>query len=287
MKPMDYYFRDHNIGLILGEAIDAMNKLPENSVDLIFADPPYNLSNDGFSCHAGKRVSVNKGKWDKSNGVDKDFEFHYNWILACRRILKPNGTLWLSGTYHSIYACGFALQKQGWHILNEISWYKPNAAPNLACRMFAASHETLIWARKEKKAKHKFNYKEMKNFDWGNDFLKKPNRQMRSVWAINTPPPREKTHGKHPTQKPTELLKRIILSASQEGDLVLDPFCGSATTGVVALKYNRAFIGIENQREYIDTFAIPRLKDILQTNIVLAVNEKVDYNYDSFYGFAP
>ncbi len=154
---MEAYFKETGIRLFRGDVIDVLNSLPDKSVDLIFADPPYNLSNDGFTCHAGKRVSVNKGKWDKSKGIEEDFEFHYNWIEACKRVLKSNGSLWISGTYHSIYACGFALQKQGWHTINDICWFKPNAAPNLSCRMFTASHETLIWARKDKKSKHTFN----------------------------------------------------------------------------------------------------------------------------------
>ena len=129
-----------NFTLYLGDVIETVNKLPANSVDLIFADPPYNLSNDGFTVHAGKRVKVNKGEWDRSNGVKQDFEFHNNWIEACRRVLKDEGTIWISGTYHSIYACGFALQNQGWHILNDIVWYKSNASQKLACRMFTASH---------------------------------------------------------------------------------------------------------------------------------------------------
>lgn len=275
---MDVYFRDNNIALFLGEVVEKLNLLPKESVDLIFADPPYNLSNDGFSCHAGKRVSVNKGNWDKSNGLEQDYKFHFDWIEACQRVLKPNGTIWISGTYHSIYACGFALQKQGWHILNEISWYKPNAAPNLACRMFAASHETLIWAKKDKKAKHTFNYKEMKNSDWGKDFLKKEAKQMRSVWAISTPAPREKKYGKHPTQKPEELLKRIVLATSNEKDLILDPFCGSATTGVTALNYNRAFIGIDNNKEYLDKYAIKRLQEILKQSNETITKEKAPIN---------
>ena len=207
---MKAYFSEKGIRLYLGDAVETLKKLPEDSVDLIFADPPYNLSNGGFTCHAGKRVSVNKGNWDKSKGIDKDFEFHYSWINACKRVLKPQGTLWISGTYHSIYACGFALHKQGWHFLNDICWFKPNASPNLSCRMFTASHETLIWAKKEKKAKHIFNYQIMKKANWNGDIIKKPNKQMRSVWAINTPKNGEKKYGKHPTQKPQELLKRII-----------------------------------------------------------------------------
>jgi site-specific DNA-methyltransferase (adenine-specific) len=258
---MNAYFSDIGIRLYLGDVIEVLKKLPEESIDLIFADPPYNLSNDGFTCHAGRRVSVNKGKWDKSRGVEEDFQFHYNWIEACKRVLKPNGTLWISGTYHSIYACGFALQKQGWHLINDICWFKPNASPNLSCRMFTASHETLLWAKKNKKAKHVFNYDLMKNGNWNGDFIKKPNKQMRSVWAINTPKNGEKKYGKHPTQKPETLLERIILASSNEGDIVLDPFCGSGTTGVVAIRYKRKFVGIDSERKYLDELAIPRLQD--------------------------
>ena len=276
MRP---FFSDRNIRLYCEDVFTALQNIPAESIDLIFADPPYNLSNGGFSCHAGKRVSVNKGKWDKSQGVEKDYQFHFDWIEACKRILKPTGSLWISGTYHSIYACGFSLQKQGWHILNEISWYKPNAAPNLACRMFAASHETLIWAKKDKPAKHTFHYKEIKNLDWGKDFLKKPEKQMRSVWAINTPTPSEKKYGKHPTQKPEELLRRIVLATSNERDIILDPFCGSATTGVVALKNNRAFIGIDNENEYLEKYAIPRLSDVVgKPELALVSDEKIIYN---------
>jgi site-specific DNA-methyltransferase (adenine-specific) len=275
---MQHYFRSKNVRLFFDDCLKAMEKIPAESVDLVFADPPYNLSNGGFSCYAGKRVSVNKGSWDKSKGVEKDFQFHFDWIEACKRVLKPTGTLWLSGTYHSIYACGFALQKQNWHILNEIAWYKPNAAPNLACRMFAASHEILIWAKKDKKAKHTFHYKAMKAFDDNKDFIKKKDRQMRSVWAINTPSVSEKKHGKHPTQKPEALLERIILATSNPKDLVLDPFCGSATTGVIALKHNRIFLGIDNEKQYLDSFAIPRLQDVLNEKASLLVDEQSTYN---------
>ena len=232
-----------------------------SSVDLIFADPPYNLSNDGYSVSHGRRVSVNKGKWDKSKGVQADLAFHNLWIKACNRVLKPDGTIWISGTYHSIYQCGYILQKQGWHILNDICWYKPNAAPNLACRMFAAAHESLIWARKDKKAKHYFDYEEMKHSDFGSDSLKNPGKQMRSVWSINTPPKAEKLHGKHPTQKPLALLERIIRAASREGGLVLDPFTGSSTTGVAAVRLGRSFIGFDTEEKYLK-LSKKRLEDI-------------------------
>lgn len=245
-----------------GDCLKILPTLPDASVDLIFADPPYLLSNDGFTCHSGKQVSVNKGGWDKSQGIEKDFEFHSRWINECSRVLKTNGSLWVSGTYHSIFACGFALQKQGWHIINDISWFKPNASPNLSCRMFTASHENLIWARKSKKGKHTFNYRVACDFDWGGDQLKKDGKQMRSVWSIPTSKPSEKKYGKHPTQKSLKLLERIILTSSNERDVVLDPFCGSATTGVAALTHKRTFIGIDIEKSYLDNIALPRLKEI-------------------------
>ncbi len=247
--------------LLLGDCLDVLKTLPAESFDLVFADPPYGLSNGGISCHAGKRVSVNKGAWDKSRGVKQDFAFHSAWMQACKRVLKPNGSLWVSGTYHSIYASGFALQSDGWHILNEIIWYKPNAAPHLACRMFAASHETLIWARKSKAAKHYFDYALARNHDWGKDFLKAPQRQMRSLWAINSPPASEKKHGKHPTQKPLALLERIVMTCTRPHERILDPFCGSATTGVAAVRHGRSFCGVDSERTYLTRHAVPRLKD--------------------------
>jgi len=209
-------------------------------------------------------VSVNKGDWDKSEGPEADYEFHRNWINACHRKLKPGGTIWISGTYHSIYQCGFALQMGGWHILNEVSWFKPNASPNLSCRMFTASHETLIWARTAKKDKHVFNYQTMKQGDWHEgDVIKKDGKQMRSVWSIPLTKKSEKRYGKHPTQKPEALLERIILAASNEGDTVLDPFCGSGTTGVVALRHGRNFIGIDMDKNFLEGIARPRLEDEL------------------------
>ncbi len=260
---MNYAFEKDNFKLIQGNSLEILKELPNNTFDMIFADPPYMLSNDGFSVQAGKRVCVNKGTWDRSNGFDKDFEFQNTWISECRRLLKPNGTIWISGTYHSIYQCGFALQRNGYHILNDVTWFKPNAAPNLSCRFFTASHETLIWARKDKKGKHTFNYEQMKNGAWDDDFLKKPNLQMRSVWAISTPKPTEKTFGKHPTQKPFELLRRIVLASTKKGDLILDPFAGSSTTGLAATYYGRKFVGIEIEQKYID-LSIKRFNELQQ-----------------------
>lgn len=255
------YFLKGNFVLYKNDCLKVLEQIPENSVDMVFADPPYLLSNGGFSVHAGKRVSVNKGEWDKSNGLKKDFEFHLKWIQAIKRILKPSGTLWISGTYHSIYQCGFALQVAGFHVLNDIAWFKPNASPNLSCRFFTASHETLVWARKDKKAKHIFNYSLMKNGTWPEDALKKPGLQMRSVWSMGTPKPSEKIHGKHPTQKPIDLLKRIVLASTNKGDVVLDPFTGSSTTGLAAILNDRKFIGIDLEKKYLD-LSIKRCRDL-------------------------
>lgn len=254
------FFESENILLHQGNCLDILSKLQEKSVDMIFADPPYFLSNGGISCKAGKMVPVNKADWDKSKGLDNDFEFTHKWIEACRRILKDNGTIWISGTMHNIYQVGYALQKLDFKLLNEISWLKPNAPPNLACRYFAHAHETLIWARKHDKKPHIFNYEEMKKWD---DKLSPENKQMKSVWNIPLTPPSEKKHGKHPTQKPIELLRRIITASTNEGSIILDPFNGSGTTGVVANMLNRKYIGIDLDKNHLNT----TIKRIESTNI--------------------
>ena len=235
------------------DCLKVLSLLPDNCIDMIFADPPYLLSNDGLTCQNGRMVSVNKGKWDKSNGFADDLAFHEIWIKECKRVLKPEGTIWISGTYHSIYHCGFLLQKLGYHLLNDITWFKPNASPNLSCRFFTASHETLLWARKDKKAKHYFNYEEMKNGRFPEDNIKKPDSQMRSVWSIPTPSPGEKEFGKHPTQKPLALLKRIVIASTKPGDIIFDAFNGGGTTGIAAkIVGDRKYIGCEINKEYID-----------------------------------
>jgi site-specific DNA-methyltransferase (adenine-specific) len=260
---MEFAYDVEGFRLLQGDALKIMRELPPESFDMIFADPPYFLSNGGFTVHAGKRASVHKGKWDKSRGVDEDMSFHQAWVEEAYRLLKPAGTIWISGTYHSIYQCGYALQSTGFHILNDIAWFKPNASPNLSCRMFTASHETLIWARKDKRARHYFDYKAMKNGEWPGDMMKKPDLQMRSVWAIGTPKPSEKIHGKHPTQKPVELLRRVILASTPPGASILDPFAGSSTTGIAAtLIGDRQFTGIERDKKFIE-LSIKRHRDIV------------------------
>ena len=253
LKAFKPFYQSENAVIFNNDCLEVLLYIPENSTDMIFADPPYLLSNNGFTCQNGKMASVNKGKWDKSSGFEIDTLFHNEWIAACRRILKPEGTIWISGTYHSIYQCGYLLQKNNFHILNDIAWFKPNASPNLSCRFFTASHETLIWARKDKKAKHTFNYEKMKDGLFPEDKLKKENTQMRSVWSIPKPGTGEKEKGKHPTQKPLDLLKRIVIASTKENDVVLDPFCGSGTTGVACKDIgNRFFIGIEIEEKYCE-----------------------------------
>lgn len=244
-KPFMIYYDnpEHSVRLLKGDCIAILNQARENSLDMIFADPPYFLSNGGITCHAGKMVSVNKGKWDKSKGVIENHKFTLEWLKACQRVLKPNGTIWVSGTTHIIYSVGFAMQELGYKILNDIIWYKRNAPPNLSCRYFTHSTEIVLWAAKNEKSKHHFDYQLMKEMNQG--------KQMRNVWEISAPPTEEKKFGKHPTQKPVELLERIILASTKEGDLVLDPFCGSSTTGVAAIPLNRKYVGIDLEDEYL------------------------------------
>lgn len=242
-------FKDEEAGVWLyqGNCLDLMDRVarqhPEGRFDVIFADPPYFLSNGGISCHAGKMVKVDKGSWDKSRGPELNHEFNHAWISRCQRLLKPNGTIWVSGTHHVIHSVGFAMQQLGMKILNDIVWEKPNPPPNLSCRYFTHAGETIIWAAKNQRSKHLFNYGLMKSFNAG--------KQMRSVWRLGTPKREEKTHGKHPTQKPLALLERIILASSNEGDIVFDPFSGSSTTGVASIRTRRRFVGCELEDGFI------------------------------------
>lgn len=240
--------------LILGDAVEEMKKMPADTFDMAFADPPYFLSDGGTTVQSGKRVLVDKADWDKVTSADEAESFQRSWLFEMRRVLKPNATLWVSGTYHSIYVCGYYMQKLGYRILNDIAWVKPNAAPNLGCRCFAAAHETLLWASLGDKSRHVFHYADMKGNDWHVcDPFKADGKQMRSVWAVATPLKWEKRYGKYPTQKPEELLRRVILSSTNTGDLILDPFSGSGTTGVVAVRYGRRFVGIDSNPAAVDT----------------------------------
>ena len=246
-------FHDSDSQLFLSDTFDALNHMHTESIDMIFADPPYFLSNDGISCSGGKRVSVNKGKWDKLESLEQKHEFNRKWLRLCRRVLNQNGTIWISGTLHNIYSVGMALEQEGFRILNNITWQKTNPPPNLSCRYFTHSTETVIWAQKnDKHSRHYFNYELMKEINGG--------KQMKDVWTGTLTPHSEKIFGKHPTQKPLYLLERIILASTREGDIVLDPFCGSSTTGVACKKLRRFYIGIDNEPEYIK-LSIERLKN--------------------------
>lgn len=254
------YFSEDEFILYHGDALEILNQFPKKKFDLIFVDPPYFLSNDGITCQSGKMVSVNKGEWDKSKGFDVDVEFIDAWLKGCIKVLKENGSIWVSGTLHNIYKVGYLLEKNDFDIINDIIWFKPNAPPNLSCRYFTHSHEVVLWARKSKDSQHTYNYEKMKYWNNPKDKLKNKDKQMRSVWSIPLIPKEEKEFGKHPTQKPLELLNRIVSSSSNEGDWVLDPFVGSATSGIVCSVLNRKFIGIDLNEEYLD-LAIKRFKD--------------------------
>jgi site-specific DNA-methyltransferase (adenine-specific) len=251
--------------LYQGDSVEMLNQFPEQQFDLIFADPPYFLSNGGFTCKSGKRASVQKGAWDVSRGVEEDHRFTLEWLKACQRVLKPTGTLWVSGTQHVIFNVGFGMQKLGFKLLNTVTWYKPNASPNLSCRYFTHSTELLIWAspKPAKTLQHTFNYAKMKAENGG--------KQMRDVWNLPrtgeeeltadgtgrmwtqiAPRREEKAFGSHPTQKPVALLERIIEASTPEDAVVLDPFNGSGTTGVAALKLGRRYVGMDLDEKYLE-----------------------------------
>jgi site-specific DNA-methyltransferase (adenine-specific) len=245
-------FRDdaHRLWLYHGNSLELLDaiaaKYPEGHFDAIFADPPYFLSNGGITCHAGKMVKVDKGEWDKSRGAELNHEFNLEWLRRCQRVLKPNGTLWVSGTHHVIFSIGYALQQLGYKILNDIAWEKPNPPPNLSCRYFTHSTETVLWAAKNEKSKHVFNYQEMK---------KVTGKQMKTVWTMSSSKNGEKAFGKHPTQKPVTLVERCLLASTREGDLVLDPFLGNGTTAVASARLKRGCVGIELDLQFVEIAA--------------------------------
>jgi site-specific DNA-methyltransferase (adenine-specific) len=236
--------------LCRGDSVQVLAAWPDSSVDMVFADPPYRLSNGGFSCQNGRRACVDKGAWDRARSVDEDDEWNLAWLRECQRILKPTGTLWVSGTQHVIFSLGFGMQRLGFHVLNTITWLKPNASPNLSCRYFTHSTEILIWASPARQTplQHVFNYSLMKAENGG--------KQMRDVWEIPVPPRSEKLHGRHPTQKPLRLMRRIVSASTNPGGLVLDPFSGSGSTGVACVELGRSFIGIELDETYLRLAAV-------------------------------
>jgi site-specific DNA-methyltransferase (adenine-specific) len=247
--------KDKAFNLVKGDCIEILNQF-DFEFDMIFADPPYFLSNGGFSVHSGKMVSVNKGDWDKSNGFKKDNEFNYKWLKACRNHLKDTGTIWISGTYHNIFSVAQMLNELNYKILNCVTWVKTNPPPNLSCKYFTHSTEFILWARKEKKTTHFFNYKLMKELNGGT--------QMKDVWHLPSIGKWEKSCGKHPTQKPLALLIRIILASTNKNAWILDPFTGSSTTGIAANVLNRKFLGIDTNEDYLN-ISINRKNEIDNT----------------------
>ena len=283
----------HGNSLELLDAIAA--KYPDGRFDAIFADPPYFLSNGGITCHAGKMVKVDKGDWDVSRGPEMNHEFNREWLLRCQKVLKPNGTIWVTGTHHIIFSIGYALQQLGFKILNDIAWEKPNPPPNLSCRYFTHSTETVLWAAKSCESRHTFNYdamravtgKQMKTVWRGlgdedrglkiEDGTKTPSSpgstpssilhppsSLGNVWTMTAPGSDEKTHGKHPTQKPVALVERCLLASTNEGDLVLDPFLGNGTTAVASVRLKRGCVGVELDLHHVEIAARRADREIIE-----------------------
>lgn len=238
--------------IILGDALEVLKTIPEESIDLVFVDPPYNMSKKkGLSWKHSSHVTMQED-WDMFSR-DEYFNFCREWIKECFRILKSGGSLWISGSFHNIYTIGFIIQEfhPNTKINNSVVWFKPNAQPNITCRFFTESTEHLIWATKNGKGKKwKFSYGFTKKAI--SDRINPKGKQTRNVWSIPLTSKYEKWAGEHPTQKPFELLRRIILSCTDKGDWILDPFAGSGTTSFVSKYYGRNSIGIENKREYFE-----------------------------------
>ena len=252
MKP---YYRTPkgDFSLYKGDCREVVPRLSSCLFDAVFADPPYFLSNDGFSVQAGKQVSVNKGTWDKSHGLDADTEFNFQWIKACRERLSESGTIWICGTFHNIFSVATVLSELDFRILNSVIWQKTNPPPNLSCRFFTHSTEMLLWARKQKRVPHYYNYDLMHRLAG--------DRQMTDVWRLPAIGQWEKSCGKHPTQKPLSLVVRAILASTKEGALILDPFTGSSTTGIAANLLKRKFVGVDSEKKFLD-MSIKRFKQI-------------------------
>jgi modification methylase len=257
LRPAEPPFLDT---VLKGDCVTELEKIPPGSVDLVFADPPYNLQLAGQLSRPDQSVvDAVDDDWDKFRSFGDYDAFTRAWLLACRRVLKPSGTLWVIGSYHNIFRVGSALQDLGYWILNDIVWRKTNPMPNFRGRRFANAHETMIWAARDAEAKnYTFNYDALKVF---NDDL-----QMRSDWLLPICTGNERLKGGegrkvHPTQKPEALLHRVLLASSNPGDVVLDPFFGTGTTGAVAKRLGRHFVGVEREQEYIDA-ALERIAEI-------------------------
>ncbi len=243
--------------LIFGDCVHELKKIRSGTVNMIFADPPYFLSNGGISCHSGKQVCVDKGDWDKERDSKKIQSFTINWISECKRVLDPNGTIWITGTFHNIFEIGCIIKELNFKILNVVTWVKKDPPPNLSGRMFTHSAEFIIWAKKNPYSKQIYNLEQMSNMNGG--------KPMTDVWTLPHVAKSEKSFGYHPTQKPLILLERIIISCTRENALVLDPFSGSGTTAVTAITKRRRFIGIENNEKFFE-MSLKRISYYSQLN---------------------
>lgn len=265
-----YKSDDRAFTVVNGDCFDVLPQF-DFKFDMIFADPPYFLSNGGISYQAGKVICVNKGEWDKGCSPKSIMEFNRKWLTLCREKLKENGTIWISGTHHNIFSISNVLNELGYRILNVITWVKTNPPPNVSCRFFTYSTEFIIWARKCPKVPHKYNYKLMKTINDG--------KQMTDVWRFPAIGRWEKSCGKHPTQKPLALLTRIILASTDEHDWILDPFAGSSTTGIAAALCGRRFLGIEKDLDF-SNLSYQRRKELYNESIIAKYKEKIpDFKY--------
>lgn len=249
---MYYKSDDNNFYLLNGDTKQVLRQL-NTIVDVIFADPPYFLSNGGKKIQGSKMVSVNKGDWDKCTSLEEMDKFNQEWIEACKPLLKDDGTIWICGTFHNIYSVEKCLKNAGFQIINVITWHKSDPTPTWGELHFNFSSEYIIWARKNPKTKHFFNYNLIKQLNGGT--------LMPDVWRLPTVGLWEKNCGKHPTQKPLRLLYRILIASTKVGDTILDPFAGSCTAGIAANLLNRKFIGIDQSKEYLN-LGIRRKKEI-------------------------
>lgn len=243
---MNPYFQTQAGDFVLyqGDCREIVSQLPDFAFDAVFADPPYFLSNGGFSVQSGRVVSVDKGAWDHTKGLLADADFNYQWIRACREKMAESATIWVCGTFHNIYSVATVLTELDFRILNAVTWQKTNPPPNLSCRFFKHSTEVLVWARKQKRVPHCYNYELMCRLAGG--------RQMTDVWRLPSIGRWEKSCGKHPTQKPLALVVRALLASTKVNAHVLDPFAGSSTTGIAANLIGRRFVGVDSDASFLD-----------------------------------
>lgn len=285
-----YKSSNNDFTLVQGDCVETLSKF-NFGFDMVFADPPYFLSGGGISYQSGKIVCVDKGEWDKPKTPEEMDAFNLKWLSAVRDHMKPEATIWISGTHHNIFSVQQQLLKLGFKILNVITWAKTNPPPNISCRYFTYSTEFIIWARKSAKVPHYFNYELMKQLNG--------NKQMTDVWRMPAIAPWEKSCGKHPTQKPLGVLARLIQASTQPGAWVLDPFSGSATTGIAANLLGRRYLGLEIEEEFlsmskarreeIDNFSIKSeyIAKLVKSQNILPPEPQSVVEEDGFYYNVP